>query len=968
MKHLKDLLRKSNHGGGGGGGGDGDPQGDSAARHSDPATPAQRHHGAQAGWTRARLVGMASLSFGSLGVVFGDLGTSPLYTYASLFQDSFGQQGVPTADDVRGGLACLIWALILSSTLKYQVLMMSANFHGQGGIFALLNSLKWSGKLHDRPLTWRLFQGVAIVGVALMTADGMLTSSVSVTSAVEGLGLSVPAFNGLADKANYRNTNAVAAGVLCLVFALQAAGTHRIGFLFAPVMATWLVFILVVGAYNVAQNPAVLHAWSPVQLVRFWTQSSYKGTASWRSLGGVVLCLTGSEALFADMSHFGRGPIAVAWFSLVFPALVLQYTGQSAYLLRHLEELSPDPGDGPQCAAVWFAGGACSTAGVPQSCCDRYVAAQDLTSNSFWHALPGRATYSAMLAIATLASVVGSQSVITGVFTIYSQAAGLGMFPAIEVRQTSAEVEGQVYCPGANRAMCVCVLIIVGAFQHASNLTAVFGANVALAFLCDSALRLGVARYCHGWHWAVVAAVGLPLFFMDGALASANVAKYFTAGPVLLGDGDANGRTSWIAFIPLIICVMCTTMMATWLWGRRLLLLDAARRTAAILDLGRELQRTKSFMLEQGGAPDASQAALASALAAVRGHAGSTSDLPSLAEEAAAKGGSTGEGSPASAATKPVHKVRSFQLEVAPLLGDMHDASTHQLLGSALAHLVASGTVARPPAVAVFLFSGSSLLDSEPLRLPDARHAGDHLPHPPLAQPLELPHALLHSVISSATLPGLTLLMAVEFTPGMPYLPPSRRVTVHRIAPPGRASALPGVFQVVIRYGFAERPRSEDDMCDMLLALGTAACEPGSSCGELAALAHLPCSLHGLGYCSCATPGAPAACLPVSYVVSQDTLSPMPGVGLIQRLAAATFNGVAAIASSASFLKLPHAAVSELAVHVPLNPAPSSKDNAAGSGDSHAPERNPRARDNATLRMASQARLRTHRERVAFEV
>ena len=173
---------------------------------------------------------------------------------------------------------------------------------------------------------------------------------------------------------------------------------------------------------------------------------------------------------------------------------------------------------------------------------------------------------------------------------------------------------------------------------------------------------------------------------------------------------------------------------------------------------------------------------------------------------------------------------------------------------------------------------------------------------------------------------------------------------------------------MVIRYGFAERPRSEDDLGDMLLALGTAACEPGSSCSELAALAHLPCSLHGLGYCTCATPGAPAACLPVSYVVSQDTLSPMPGLGLTQRLAAATFNGVAAIASSASFLKLPNAVVSELSVHVPLNPAPSRKDSAAGSGGSHAPERKPRARDNATLRMASQARLRTHPERVASEV
>jgi len=211
--------------------------------------------------------------------------------------------------------------------------------------------------------------------------------------------------------------------------------------------------------------------------------------------------------------------------------------------------------------------------------------------------------------------------------------------------------------------------------------------------------------------------------------------------------------------------------------------------------------------------------------------------------------------------------------------------------------------------------------------------------------------------MSSATLPALTLLMAVEFTPGLPYVPPTRRVTVHRIAPPGRASALPGVFQVVIRYGFAERPRSEADLCDMLTALGTAACEHGASCGELAALAHLPCSLHGRGYCICKTPGAPAACVPVSFVVSQDTLSPMPGVGIPQRLAAAAFNGVAAIASSASFLKLPAAAVSELAVHVPLNPPAVD----ATSQHSSPPERlsQSSAQDEATLRMVTQARLRT---------
>ena len=197
----------------------------------------------------------------------------------------------------------------------------------------------------------------------------MLTSSVSVTSAIEGIGLAVPAFNGLANPDAFRTTNVVSAAVLCVIFALQAAGSQSIGLLYAPVMLSWLIFIGAVGAYNLALCPSAVRGWSPAELWRFWHAGAYRGAPAWRALGGVVLCLTGSEALYADMGHFGtrsarrpapaprprqhqqsraspppgRGPIAMAWFSAVFPALVLQYTGQSAYLLRNIELLSPDP-------------------------------------------------------------------------------------------------------------------------------------------------------------------------------------------------------------------------------------------------------------------------------------------------------------------------------------------------------------------------------------------------------------------------------------------------------------------------------------------------------------------------------------------------------------------------------------------------------------------------------------------------
>ena len=414
--------------------------------------------------------------------MYGDLATSPLYAFSSLFQTTNGAQRVPSEEDIKGGLASFFWALVACCTLKYQVFLMSANDNGEGGLFAMLNSLRCRGNLQGKPRLWRGLQALTIAGVALMTVDGLLTSAVSVTSAVEGIGLRVDAFQGATDPNHYRNTCSLSAAILVLIFGLQSVGSAGIGKVFSPVMFTWLLFIAVIGAINISRHPSVFAALSPRQLGLFWSTGNYKGVASWRALGGVVLCLTGSEALYADMGHFGRGPIAAAWGFVVFPCLVAQYTGQSAFLLSNLAVLQPTAADGSACAAAWYtpAGPSCCGGGggggalAPQSCCDRFTAAQSFISLSFWHSMPNQATYTAMLVVATLASVVGSQSTLSGVFTLYSQASALGLFPPVEVVHTSGSEEGQVYCPSINRAMAVASLFLLGAFQRSANLTAVF--------------------------------------------------------------------------------------------------------------------------------------------------------------------------------------------------------------------------------------------------------------------------------------------------------------------------------------------------------------------------------------------------------------------------------------------------------------------------------------------------------------
>ena len=631
-------------------------------------------------------------------------------------------------------------------------------------------------------------------------------------------------------------------------------------------------------------------------------------------LGGVVLCLTGSEALFADMGHFGRMPIAAAWFSAVFPALVLQYTGQSAYLLRHLADLSPDPADMRCSWSATSLGGACDAAVSSDACCARFTAAQAMIANSFWHAqrAPKRPTRPAergpetaalaaavvppltappcdagspclecrrtmqrsrlapwpLLLAASLSSQVRPKPPIAqsrtrpqppsraaphrprtrrtaparrcaGVFTIFAQAAGLGLFPAMKVVQTSSTQEHQVFCPSINAVMCVTVLVIVGAFQHSSNLTAVFGACVGCAFLCDSLLRLGVAAFVQRWRWPALCAVGLPLLVMDGALASANVAKYFEAAPLLLGGGTLLGPGTWVAFIPLIIFVLLTAAMAVWLWGRRIQTVEGAKATSLLLLAGGQELSRGDIAGMMAAADDAAAAAehLHLEIEAATPRAGQPAPQPGaladarrvtsfLTDDSAASDGDGGAHAhgPAQQAvlarTKAKLSVRGSAGDGLSVLGDgraqplarkpssfllsdgpraarreyelraFGDDAAYTELAAALLRLQVSGRLRRPMGGSLFLLGQGSFLDSEPLSAEESAAADGGalgaaedggLSRQEAGRPLELPPAFLRCVERLHALPALSIVLSVHFTSGQPFVPPSQRVGVRPV-------------------------------------------------------------------------------------------------------------------------------------------------------------------------------------------
>jgi KUP system potassium uptake protein len=444
-------------------------------------------HGTNESETRRRL---AALALGAIGVVYGDIGTSPLYT----LQTTLSHDGMrPTPESIYGVLSLIFWAQILVVSLKYVVFIMRADNKGEGGIMALMALAQRS--VREQPKLRWVLAILGIFGASLFYGDGVITPAISVLSAVEGVKVAAP---GLAHW-----VVPVTAVILFILFAMQRHGTARVGSVFGPVMVVWFIVIALLGIHLIAKNPQVLWAINPMHGLRFFFTH---GMQAFIALGGVVLALTGAEALYADMGHFGKRPIRLAWFSFVLPALVVNYFGQGALLLAHPEAID----------------------------------------NPFFKMVPQILLYP-MIGLATVATVIASQAVISGAFSMTREAMSLGYSMRMQVVHTSREMSGQIFVPWVNSFLLVMVLVAVFGFRSSDSLSAAYGIAVTGTMTITTLLALVVARY--QWHWNPIAVIAAGVLFLtiDLSFLGANLIKVEYGGwfPLVLGLGVFVLMTTW---------------------------------------------------------------------------------------------------------------------------------------------------------------------------------------------------------------------------------------------------------------------------------------------------------------------------------------------------------------------------------------------------------------------------------------
>ncbi len=442
---------------------------------------------------------LRTLALGAIGVVFGDIGTSPLYTMGEVFSAKYGL-GVSQAS-VLGVLSLIFWALILVVTLKYVIFIMRADNKGEGGIMALMALAQRSARGEPR-LRWTIAV-LAIFGAALFYGDGVITPAISVLGAVEGVKVIEPSLA--------QWVVPISVAILLLLFFVQRRGTAGIGAVFGPVMCVWFVAIALLGLQHVAHEPQVLAALNPVHAARFFVSH---GVGAFIALGGVVLAVTGCEALYADMGHFGAKAIRMAWLLFVLPALLLNYFGQGALLLA-------DP------SAV---------------------------SNPFYLLAP-RALLIPMTVLATVAAVIAAQAVISGAFSMTRESIQLGYVPRMRIVHTSRMLSGQVFVPWINGMLLVLVVLAVIGFRSSENLGAAYGIAVTGTMVVTTLLALIVMRRL--WHWPLIAvgAVGTLFLVIDLSLFGANLIKVEHGG-----------------WFPLVLGLLVFVVMTTWRRGRELLL------------------------------------------------------------------------------------------------------------------------------------------------------------------------------------------------------------------------------------------------------------------------------------------------------------------------------------------------------------------------------------------------------------
>jgi KUP system potassium uptake protein len=459
------------------------------------------NHDAHPAMSRVQQPITAAAALTALGIVYGDLGTSPLYTLQTVVQATGGQFSGAAA---FGSLSLIFWVLLITVSIKYCLFVMRADNHGEGGILALMSmtGASWRGR-------GRAFVVMGLFGAALIYGDGIITPAISVLSALEGLNVATDVFKP--------HVMPMAVVILLALFAVQNRGTARIGRAFGPVMLLWFIVIAALGIAGIARHPGVVAAVNPAYAFAFLAGHPRTGFVV---LGGVFLAITGAEALYADMGHIGRNPIRAMWYAVVLPALLLNYAGATALLLE-------DPA---------------------------------MTGNPFFRLVPSWAVYP-MVLLATFATIIASQAIITGTYSMTRQAMQLGWFPGVRIRQTSDEEYGQIYVPFVNWTMMVFTVLLTVVFASSERLAGAYGAAVSTTMLLTTALLYQVMR--RRWGWSALLALGVSAIFLtvDFALFAANLVKILDGG-----------------WIPLTFGAMVFVVMTTWRFG-----VDALRAHHAVV-------------------------------------------------------------------------------------------------------------------------------------------------------------------------------------------------------------------------------------------------------------------------------------------------------------------------------------------------------------------------------------------------